>query len=114
MAEHVKTSELLALQKVTTDELHARFAEMFRRHRKLAFMHRHDEVFVEHWTPESAAAAYEFDSYELKGGHVVLSGVEYAAGFTYRISIAFPVELVDDPVAIDQYFTRQLEQQRVG
>jgi len=38
---------------------------------------------------------------------MVLHGVENAAGFIYRISISFPVELVDSPAAIESYFQRQ-------
>lgn len=101
------TSKLLALQQATSTALHLRLGEIFKRYRGLAFTARNDNLFTEHWTPELAASGYEFDGFEIKQGEMVLYGVENAAGFIYRISISFPVELVDSPDAIESYFQRQ-------
>jgi hypothetical protein len=102
------TSGLLALQEATNAELRARLAGIFQRYRKLAFMGRNDNLFTEHWTPEVAAAGYDFDGFEIKGANIVLHGVENACGFIYRINIALPLELIDDAAAIETYFQRQL------
>ena len=101
------TSQLLALQEATNAELRARLGEIFKRYRSLAFMGRNDNLFIEHWTPELAAAGYDFEGFEIKQAEIVLHGVENACGFIYRISIAFPLELIDDVTAIDAYFQRQ-------
>src|SRR6478736_1639881 len=101
------TSKLLALQEATNAELRVRLAGIFQRYRKLAFIGRNDNLFTEHWTPEVAAAGYAFDGFEIKGADIVLHGVENACGFIYRISIAFPLELIDDPSAIEAYFQQQ-------
>jgi hypothetical protein len=101
------TSKLLVLQKATEAALHLRLGEIFKRYRGLAFVARNDNLFSEHWTPELAASGYEFDGFEVKAGEMILHGVENAAGFIYRISISFPVELVDSPAAIESYFQRQ-------
>lgn len=98
MSLPAETSKLLALQKSAEAELHTRFAQIFTSHRSIAFVHRDDQLFKEHWTPELAASGYEFAGFENKGDEIVLYGVETSCGFTYRISIAFPRELVDDPV----------------
>jgi hypothetical protein len=102
-----KTSRLLALQEETRAALHLRLGELFKKYRGLAFSARNDQLFTEHWTPELAASGYEFDGFEVKDGEIVLYGVENAGGFIYRISIAFPRELVDSPAAIDAYFQQQ-------
>ena len=101
------TSQLLALQEAANAELRARLGEIFKRYRSLAFMGRNDNLFTEHWTPELAAAGYDFEGFEIKQAEIVLHGVENACGFIYRISIAFPLELIDDVAAIDAYFQRQ-------
>ena len=101
------TSQLLALQEAANAELRARLGEIFKRYRSHAFLGRNDNLFTEHWTPELAAAGYDFEGFEIKGAEIVLHGVENACGFIYRISIAFPLELIDDVAAIDAYFRRQ-------
>lgn len=101
------TSGLLALQQATNAELRARLAGIFQRYRKLAFMGRNDNLFTEHWTPEVAAAGYDFDGFEINGANIVLHGIEKACGFIYRISIRLPLELIDDAAAIEAYFHRQ-------
>lgn len=106
------TSGLLALQEATNAELRLRLAGIFQRYRKLAFIGRNDNLFTEHWTPEVAAAGYVFDGFEIKDANIVLHGVENACGFIYRINIALPVDLIDDPVAIDAYFQRQLAESK--
>jgi hypothetical protein len=101
------TSELLALQEATNAELRLRLTGIFQRYRSLAFTGRNDNLFTEHWTPEVAAAGYDFDGFEIKGATIVLHGVENAGGFVYRISVAFPLELIDDAAAIESYFQRR-------
>jgi len=101
------TSKLLALQEATNAELRVRLAGIFQRYRKLAFIGRNDNLFTEHWTPEVAAAGYDFDGFEIRGTNIVLHGVENACGFVYRINIALPLELIDDAAAIEAYFQRQ-------
>jgi hypothetical protein len=101
------TSRLLALQEATNAELCLRLGEVFKRHRSMAFVARNDNLFTEHWTPELAAAGYDFERFEIKGTDIVLHGMEIACGFIYRISIAFPLELIDDAGAIEAYFERQ-------
>jgi hypothetical protein len=103
------TSKLLALQEATNAELRSRLAGIFQRYRKLAFIGRNDNLFTEHWTPEVAAAGYDFDGFEIKGTTIVLHGVENACGFIYRINIALPLALVDDANAIEAYFQRQID-----
>jgi hypothetical protein len=98
------TSRLLALQEATNAELRVRLNEIFQRYRSLAFAKRNDNLFTEHWTPEMAAAGYDFEGFEIKGANIVLHGVENACGFIYRISIAFPLDLIDDAAAIEAYF----------
>jgi hypothetical protein len=98
------TSRLLALQEATNAELRVRLNEIFQRYRSLAFVKRNDNLFTEHWTPEMAAAGYDFEGFEIKGANIVLHGVENACGFIYRISIAFPLDLIDDAAAIEAYF----------
>jgi hypothetical protein len=100
------TSKLLALQEATNAELRVRLAGIFQRYRKLAFIGRNDNLFTEHWTPEVAAAGYDFDGFEIRGTNIVLHGVENACGFVYRINIALPLELIDDAAAIEAYFQR--------
>ena len=106
------TSKLLALQEATNAELRARLAGVFQRYRKLAFIGRNDNLFTEHWTPEIAAAGYDFDGFEIKGTDIVLHGVENACGFIYRINIALPLELIDDAKAIEAYFQRQMDENK--
>ena len=106
------TSKLLALQEATNAELRVRLAGIFQRYRKLAFIGRNDNLFTEHWTPEVAAAGYDFDGFEIRGTNIVLHGVENACGFVYRINIALPLELIDDAAAIDAYFQRQLAESK--
>jgi hypothetical protein len=101
------TSKLLALQEATNTELSARLGEIFKRYRSLAFIGRNDSLFTEHWTPGQAAAGYDFEGYEIKGSEIILCGVENACGFIYRISVAFPLDLIDDTAAIEAYFQRQ-------
>jgi hypothetical protein len=98
------TSRLLALQEATNAELRVRLNEIFQRYRSLAFAKRNDNLFTEHWTPEMAAAGYDFEGFEIKGANIVLHGVENACGFIYRISIAFPLDLIDAAAAIEAYF----------
>lgn len=85
-----------------------RFAEIFERYRYVAFIERHDQLFKEHWTPEMAASGYRFSRFELCDGRIVLHGTEAACGFMYRISIAFPEDLVDTPEAINSYFEKSV------
>ena len=101
------TSGLLALQEATNAALRVRLSEIFQRYRSLAFVKRNDNLFTEHWTPELAAAGYDFDGFEIKGADIVLHGIENACGFIYRISIGFPLELIDDASAIEAYFQQQ-------
>lgn len=107
-----KTSKLLDLQKAAESELNARFAEIFRRHRGLAFVHRHDMLFTEHWTPERAAAGYMFSGYEVRNSEIILYGVENANGFHYRISVCFPLDLADKPAAIEAYLKNRYAESR--
>lgn len=107
------TSKLLALQEATNAELRVRLAGIFQRYRKLAFIGRNDNLFTEHWTPEIAAAGYNFEGFEIKGANIVLHGAENACGFVYRISISLPLELIDDVEAIETYFQRQLADRKV-
>jgi hypothetical protein len=102
------TSKLLTLQEATNAKLRARLSEMFQRYRSLAFVGRNDNLFTEHWTPEIAAAGYDFDGFEIKGATIVLHGVESACGFIYRINIALPLEIIDDEAAIETHFQRRL------
>ena len=102
-----KTSKLLDLQSAVEDELNARFARIFKRHRGLAFVSRHDMLFTEHWTPERAAAGYTYSGQEVHNGEVVLYGTEIANGFHYRISICFPMDLADKASAIDAYLKKR-------
>ena len=67
------TSKLLALQEATNAELRLRLAGIFQRYRKLAFIGRNDNLFTEHWTPEVAAAGYDFDGFEIKDGNIVVA-----------------------------------------
>jgi hypothetical protein len=106
------TSKLLALQEATNAELRVRLAGIFQRYRKLAFIGRNDNLFTEHWTPEVAAAGYDFDGFEIKDTNIVLHGVENACGFIYRINIALPLELIDDAKAIEAYFQRQIDENK--
>ena len=106
------TSKLLALQEATNAELRVRLAGIFQRYRKLAFIGRNDNLFTEHWTPEVAAAGYDFDGFEIKGANIILHGVENACGFIYRINISLPLELIDDAAAIEAYFQRQLAESK--
>ncbi len=106
------TSKLLALQEATNAELRVRLAGIFQRYRKLAFMGRNDNLFTEHWTPEVAAAGYDFDGFEIKGADIVLHGIENACGFIYRINISLPLKLIDDAVAIEAYFQRQAAERK--
>ena len=101
------TSKLLALQEATNAELRVRLAGIFQRYRKLAFIGRNDNLFTEHWTPEVAAAGYDFDGFEIRGTNIVLHGVENACGFVYRINIALPLEIIDNAASIEAYFQRQ-------
>jgi len=106
------TSKLLALQEATNAELRLRLAGIFQRYRKLAFIGRNDNLFTEHWTPEVAAAGYDFDGFEIKDGNIVLHGVENACGFIYRINITLPMEIIDNAAAIEAYFQRQLAESK--
>ena len=108
------TSQLLALQEETNAELRVRLAEIFKRYRGLAFAARSDNLFTEHWTPEIAASGYELDGFDVRGDEIVLHGVQNSSGFIYRISIAFPVELIDSPSAIEDFFQRQFAEARKG
>ncbi|HEY2171425.1 MAG TPA: hypothetical protein VGJ30_17500, partial [Candidatus Angelobacter sp.] len=92
--------------------LRVRLAGIFQRYRKLAFIGRNDNLFTEHWTPEVAAAGYDFDGFEIKGANITLHGVENACGFLYRINITLPLELIDDTAAIEAYFQGQLAERK--
>ena len=102
-----ETSELLALKNAAEAELNARFADIFEAYRAIAFMERRDQFFREHWTPELAASTYRFSGFEINGKQVVLHGTEVAYGFHYKISISFPIELMDQPAAIKSYFEQK-------
>jgi hypothetical protein len=106
------TSKLLALQEATNAELRVRLNGIFQRYRKVAFIGRNDNLFTEHWTPEVAAAGYDFDGFEIKDTNIVLHGVENACGFIYRINIALPLELIDDAKAIEAYFQHQMDENK--
>ena len=108
------TSRLLALQEATNAELRVRLNQIFQRYRSLAFAKRNDNLFTEHWTPEVAAAGYDFEGFEIKDANIVLHGVENACGFIYRISIGFPLELIDDASAIEAYFQQQYAESKAS
>lgn len=108
------TSRLLALQQATNAELRVRLKEVFQRYWSLAFAQRNDNLFTEHWTPELAAAGYNFEGFEIKGSEIVLHGVENACGFIYRISIGFPVDLIDDAPAIEAYFQEKYTESKAS
>ena len=108
------TSKLLALQQAANAELRLRLGEIFRRYRGLAFVARNHNLFAEHWTPEIAASGYELDGFETKENDIVLHGVENSCGFIYRISIRFPLALIDNPSAIEDYFQRLFSEARKG
>lgn len=101
------SSRLLAVQDPANYELRSRLSDIFKRYRSVVFVGRNDHLFTEHWTPERAAAGYDYEGFEIKGANVLLHGVEIACGFIYRISLAFPLELIDDASAIETYFHRQ-------
>jgi hypothetical protein len=102
------TSRLLALREAINAKLCLRLGEIFKRYKSMVFIGRNDHLFTEHWTPELAAAGYDFEGFEIKDADIVLHGVENACGFIYRISISFPLELIDDAVAIDAYFEQKI------
>ena len=102
------TSGLLALQEATNAELRGRLTEVFFKYRWIAFLGRRDNLFTEHWTPELAAARYDFEAFDVRGDEIVLHGIENAFGFIYRISIALPLAFIDDGAAIEAYFQRVL------
>ena len=108
------TSRLLALQDATNVELNVRLGEIFRRYRSVAFIGRNDHLFTEHWTPKQAAAGYDFERFEIKGEDILLHGVEYSAGFVYRISISIPLALIDNLGATDEYFERLQAENRAN
>ena len=108
------TSRLLALQQATNAELRTRLNEVFQRYRSLAFVKRNDNLFTEHWTPEMAAAGYDFEGFEIKGSEIVLHGAENACGFIYRISIGFPLDLIDDAPAIEAYFQEKYSESKAS
>jgi hypothetical protein len=99
--------KLLDVHTAAETALNARFEEIFLRHRGVAFAGRRDHHFNERWTPDTAAAGYQFSGYEISNGDVVLHGMEQNAGYTYRISISFPLDLLDQLSAIDAYFEQQ-------
>jgi hypothetical protein len=99
--------KLLDVHTAAQTEINARFQEIFLRHRGMAFAGRKDQHFNELWTPDSAASKYEFAGYEINNGDVVLHGMEQSSGYVYRISISFPMELLDQPSAIDSHFEQQ-------
>ena len=108
------TSGLLALQQAANAELRARLNEVFQRYRGLAFVKRNDNLFTEHWTADVAAAGYDFEGFEIKGADIVLHGVENACGFNYRISIGFPLDLIDDASAIEAYFQQRYAESKAS
>ena len=99
--------KLLDVHSAAETALRARFEEIFLRHRGVAFAGRRDHHFNERWTPDSAASGYQFSGYEINNGDVVLHGMEQNAGYTYRISISFPLDLLDQLSAIDAHFEQQ-------
>lgn len=56
-----RTSELINLQQETDVELRHRCAVIFEGYKALAFAGRDDQLFVEMWTPSSAADPYQFE-----------------------------------------------------
>ena len=108
------TSGLLALQEATNAELRVRLNEIFQRYRSLAFIKRNDNLFTEHWTPELAAAGYDFEGFEIKAADIILHGVENTCGFIYRISIGFPLALIDDASAVEAYFQQQYAESKTS
>jgi len=104
--------KLLDVHTAAETELNSRFEEIFLRHRGVAFAGRKDHHFNERWTPDSAASKYEFDGYEIINSDVVLNGVENNAGYVYRISISFPLALLEQPAAIDAHFEQQIRMLR--
>lgn len=108
------TSRLLALQQATNAELRVRLKEVFQRYWSLAFAQRNDNLFTEHWTPELAAAGYNFEGFEIKESEIVLHGVENACGLIYRTSIGFPVDLIDDAPAIEAYFQEKYTESKAS
>jgi hypothetical protein len=107
MSYSVTMRKLLDVHTAAETALNARFEEIFLRHRGVAFAGRRDHHFNERWTPDTAAAGYQFSGYEISNGDVVLHGMEQNAGYTYRISISFPLDLLDQLSAIDAYFEQQ-------
>ena len=102
-----KTSELINLQQETDAELRRRCAAIFESYKALAFAGRDDPLFVEMWTPSTAAAPYVFDRYEIKGNQVSLYGVWSADCFINTISVSFPISLIDDDKAIGEFLREQ-------
>jgi hypothetical protein len=107
MTFSVTMRKLLDVHMAAETALNARFEEIFLRHRGVAFAGRRDHHFNERWTPDTAAAGYQFSGYEINNGDVILHGMEQNAGYTYRISISFPLDLLDQLSAIDAYFEQQ-------
>ncbi len=99
--------KLLDVHSAAETALKARFEEIFLRHRGVAFAGRKDHHFNERWTPDTAASGYQFSGYEINNGDVVLHGLEQNAGYMYRISISFPLDLLDELSAIDAHFEQQ-------
>lgn len=102
-----KTSELIHLQNETDAELRLRFSSIFESHKALAFSERNDPLFVEMWTPSSAAAPYRFDRYEISSDQVRLYGIWSAECFLYTLSLSFPTSLIDDDQAIGEFLREQ-------
>jgi len=111
-----KTSELIDLQQETDAELRRRCAAIFESYKALAFAGRHDPLFVEMWTPSTAAAPYQFDRFEIKSDQVRLYGVWSADCFLYTLSLSFPTSLIDDEQAIGEFLREQFarNEQKTG
>jgi hypothetical protein len=102
-----RTSELINLQQQTDGELRHRCAAIFESYKALAFAGRDDMLFVEKWTPSSAADPYQFDRYEIKGNQITLYGIWPADCFINTISISFPTSLIDNDEAIGEFLREQ-------
>ncbi len=93
-------------------ELQHRCAMIFEIYKGMAFAGRDDQLFIEMWTPDSAADPYQFDRYEIRGDKITLYGIWAADCFINTISISFPLGLVDNLAAIGEFLRHQSERNR--
>ena len=108
-----KTSELISFQQEKDAELRRRCASIFESYKALAFTGRDDPLFVEMWTPSTAAAPYQFERFEIKDDQVSLYGVWSAECFLYTLRLSFPMSIIDDEDAIGEFLREQYARNRV-